>query len=80
MHDRPPRKVVGSVTFFCTNQLSLMDGWIICKQCKAYDFERKLFLVWFQFGFVTGPRLKVQYTAHRTFSMADSLTVGLTPC
>ncbi len=36
----------------------------------------------FGFGFITGPceqeRLKVQYTAHRTFSMADSLTVGLT--
>ena len=35
------------------------------------------------FGFITGPceqeRLKVQYTAHWTFSMADSLTVGLTP-
>ncbi len=35
------------------------------------------------FCFITGPceqeRLKVQYTAHQTFSTADSLTVGLTP-
>ena len=37
-----------------------------------------------RFGFITGPReqerLKVQYTARQTLSMADSLTVGLTPC
>ena len=35
------------------------------------------------FGFITGPceqeRLKAQCTAQRTISMADSLTVGLTP-
>ncbi len=46
--------------------------------------ENMLFrkIVYF-FVFITGPceqeRLKVQYTAHRTFSIADSLTVGLTP-
>ncbi len=38
--------------------------------------------VWFGFGLVTGScekeRLKVQFTAHRTISMTDSLTVGLT--
>ncbi len=38
----------------------------------------------FGYSFFIGPceqeRLKVQYTARRTFSMADSLTVGLTPC
>ncbi len=41
-------------------------------------------LVWFWFGFIAGPcekeRLKAQYTVHQTNSMADSLTVGLTPC
>ncbi len=63
------------LTFFLSSEMLVLS--VVLRKGGKIGYN----MVWF--GFITGPcdqeRLKVQYTEHRTFSMADSLTVCITP-